>query len=103
MEAFSLENRQTYLKEAISSLNGLLDDAFLGDDQNEIRSEFPENCKREDITIENTKVSLAFLNESEDALIEIAIQITLDGALLGEYKSVYSANGELEDEFFTLD
>ncbi len=103
MDNFSEENRKKYLEETSNSLNGLLDDAFLGEDQNQIRSEFPKGCERKDIKYENTKVSLSFLNESKDAIIEIAIQIGFKEAAIAEYKSVYNANGELVDEFFYLE
>jgi len=101
--AFSEENRKTYLAESINSLDAILNDALLGEDQNEIRSEFPPNCGREDIRIENTRVGLMFLNEAEEAIIEVLIQISFQENAIGEYKSIYNLNGELEDEFFTIE
>lgn len=103
MDNFSEEKRQEYLKETSQSLDALLDDAFLGDDQNEIKSEFPEGCGRKDIKVTNSKVSLTFLNESKEPLIEIELQINCKDELIGEYKSVYDMNGELQDEIFYLE
>jgi len=102
-KAFSEENRKTYMTESINSLDAILNDALLGEDQNEIRSEFPPKCNREDIKIENTRVGLMYLNEAEEAIIEVLIQISFEENAIGEYKSVYNINGELEDEFFTLE
>ncbi len=103
MDNFSEKKRNEYLKETSQSLNALLDDAFLGDDQNEIRTEFPPNCERSDIKVENTKVSLAFINDSKEPQIEIIIQIGYKDAIIGEYGSVYDINGELLDEFFFIE
>jgi hypothetical protein len=103
MENFSEKKRKEYLKETTQSLNALLDDAFLGDDQNELRAEFPPDCKRNDIKIENTKVSLAFINDAIEPQIEIIIQIGYKDAIIGEYGSVYIVNGELLDEFFFME
>lgn len=103
MDSFSEKNREKYLEETSGSLDALLNDAFFGEDQNEIRSEFPKGCERNDIAYENTKVSLSYLNESKDAIIEVAIQISFKEAPIAEYKSLYNSNGELEDEFFYLE
>lgn len=103
MDNFSEEKREEYLKETSQSLDALLNDALLGNDQNEIRSEFPAGCERKDIKIENKKVSLTFLNESKEPQIEIELQITYEGVPIGEYKSVYDLTGELQDEFFYLE
>ena len=103
MDNFSEENRKKYLEETSTSLDALLNDAFLGKDQNQIRSEFPKGSERKDINYENTKVSLTFLNESKDPIIEVAIQISFEKTAIAEYKSLYNANGELEDEFFYLE
>ncbi len=103
IDNFSEKKRKEYLKETSQSLNALLDDAFLGDDQNELRAEFPPDCERNDIKVENTKVSLAFINDSKEPQIEIIIQIGFKDLILGEYGSVYDVNGELQDEFFFME
>jgi hypothetical protein len=103
MDQFSDEKRKEYLQETAQSLDALLNDAFLGNDQNEIRSDFPAGCNREDIKIENTKVSLAFLNELKEPQIEVVIQIGYEKVPIGEYRSVYDLTGELMDEFFYLE
>ena len=99
MDNFSQEKRELYLNENKQSLKGLLDDAF-EEDQNQIRSEFPKACVREDLIIENTKVSMAYLNDSDTPIIEVALQVGYKEAPIAEYKSVYNASSELEDEFF---
>jgi len=103
MDNFTEKKREEYLKETSLSLDALLNDAFLGDDQNEIRSGFPPDCKRNDIKVENTKVSLTFINDSKDPQIETIIQISYEEAILGEYGSIYDINGELQDEFFYME
>jgi len=103
MDKFSDKKREEYLQETSQSLDALLNDAFLGNDQNEIRSEFPDGCERKDIRIENTKVSLTFINESKEPQIEVVIQISYEEVPIGEYKSVYDLTGELQDEFFYLE
>jgi hypothetical protein len=100
---FSAEKRATYLKETSESLEALLDDAFLGDDQNEIKTEFPEGSQRKDIIVSNTRISLNYMNGSEVPLIEVELQISYKNELIGEYKSVYGMDGELQDEYFYLD
>lgn len=100
---FSPEKRQEYLTETSQSLEALLDNTFLGDDQNEIKSEFPEGSERKDIIVSNTRVSLNYLNGSEVPLIEVELQITYKDELIGEYKSVYGMDGELQDEYFYID
>lgn len=98
-ESFSQENRKRYLEETTNSLNALLDDAF-GEDQNELRSIFPNECERATINIDGARVSLTFLNGTDESFIEVTIQISFKEAVLGEYHSVYDMNGDLEDESF---
>ena len=61
MDSFSEKNREKYLEETSGSLDALLNDAFFGEDQNEIRSEFPKGCERNELVYENTKISLSYL------------------------------------------
>ena len=103
MNNFSDKKREEYLDETSQSFDALLNDALLGPDQNELRSEFPSGCERKDVEIENTKVSLTFLNESKEPQIEVEIQISYKEEPIGEYKSVYDLNGELQDELFYLE
>ena len=103
MDKFSDEKREEYLQETSQSLDALLNDALLGNDQNELRSGFPDGCERKDIRIENTKVSLTFINESKEPQIEVVIQISYEEVPIGEYKNVYDLTGELQDEFFYLE
>ena len=103
IEPFSEENRKKYLKETRSSLDALLNDAFIGEDQNGIRSAFPDDSDRKSINMDNTKVSLNFVNDSKDPIREVAIQISFKENLIGEYKGVYDMTGELEDEFLYLE
>ena len=103
MDNFSEKKRAEYLQETSQSLDALLNDALLGNDQNELRTGFPEGCERKDIKIENSKVSLTYLNESEEPLIEVIIQISYQEVPIGEYRSEYDMNGELQDEFFYLE
>ncbi len=99
MDVFTEENRNRYLNETTESLNALLNDAFL-EDQNQIRAEFPKGSERTDISVEHTKVSLCYLNDSKTPLIEVAIQVSYQDVIIAEYKSVYDSTGELEEEFF---
>lgn len=103
MDNLSEERREGYLKETSESLEALLNDALLGDDQNEIRSEFPPGCKRRDIRTDHSKVSLAYINESKEPQIEVELLISYEGVLIGEYKSLYDMSGELQDESFYLE
>ena len=45
-------------------------------------------------------ISMAYLNDSDTPIIEVALQVGYKEAPIAEYKSVYNASGELEDEFF---
>lgn len=99
MDVFTEENRERYLTETTESLNALLNDAFL-EDQNQIRSEFPKGSERTDIDIAHTKVALCFIDDAKTPLIEVAIQVSYQETIIAEYRSIYDANGELEEEFF---
>ncbi len=103
LDNFTTAKRDEYMQDAFDSLDALITDALLGEDQNGIKSEFPQGCKAEDISVENSKVSLSFLNGADEAMIEVVVQIGYQEAAFGEYKSVYDLEGELLDEFFFLD
>ena len=103
MTDFTADKRTKYLAETTESLDALLNDAFLGENQNELKSEFSPGTERKDILIDNTKISLSFLNDSADAVIEVAIQMTQADVSIGEYKSVYDLEGNVIDEIFYLE
>ena len=103
MDSFSDKKRAAYLQETANSLEALLDDALLGDDQNGIRLNFPAGCERKDIVIGNTRVSLSFLNEAAEPQIEVVLEINYKEEAIGEYQSAYDITGELQDEVFYME
>ena len=103
MESFSDNKREAYLNETVQSLDALLNDALLGDDQNGIKPNFPEGCERKDIELGNTRVSLTYLNQAAIPQIEVVLEITYNEVAIGEYQSAYDTDGVLQDEVFYME
>ena len=99
-ENFTSVKRTQYLQETSESLEAFLNDALVGADQNEIKTEFPDACKLSDIKIESKKVSLVYHEGQPEGQIEVVIEISFNNEFLGEYNSVYDLNGNLIDELF---
>ena len=100
---FSEEDRQGYYQETYESLGALLADTLEGDDQNQIKDAFPPGCTLDDIEIVNTRISLSFMNNEEDPIIESIIQIGYKGEAIGEYAGIYNPDGSLADESFYIE
>ena len=103
MDSFSDNKREGYLNETIQSLDALLNDALLGEDQNGIKPNFPEGCERKDVVVGNTRVSLTYLNQAEVPQIDVVLEITYNEMVIGEYQSAYDMDGVLQDEVFYLE
>lgn len=99
-ENFTSVKRAQYLQETSNSLEAFLNDALVGADQNEIRTDFPDSCKLSDIKIESKKVSMVYYDGKPEGQIEVVIEISFNEEFLGEYNSIYNMDGELIDELF---
>jgi hypothetical protein len=103
MENFTEEKRKKYIFDTKNSLESLLNDALIGADQNDIKSDFPDNCKLADIKLAQTRVSFSYYNEDTDPQIEVVLEISYLDEALAEYSSIYDIKGELVDELFCFE
>ena len=97
---FTKEKRNQYVRETTQSLEALLNDIFLGEDQNQIRQEFPNECSIGDIELVQTRVSFNYYNDDQTPRIEVRLEVAYKDQPLAEYNSIYNQEGSLIDELF---
>ena len=103
---FQNKTKDQLIEETLTSLSGLLADAFTGDDVNELRKMLPEKIQVEDIGVKLKNVSL-HLDSIDFAVpsIEVSIVMMLEikELELGVYSLIYNLKGEQIDEILILD
>ncbi len=102
---FHTKTKDQFIEETLSSLSGLLDDVFTGNDENKIKKEFPPDIQIEDIGIQLRNVSL--LMESKEFItpsIEVSIDLILEKMEyeIGTYTLIFDENGEQVDEVLNI-
>jgi hypothetical protein len=103
---FQKKTKDQLIEETLTSLSGLLADAFTGDDVNELRKMLPEKIQVEDIGVKLKNVSL-HLDSIDFAVpsIEVSIVMVLEikEIEIGVYSMIYDVNGKQVDEILVID
>ena len=102
---FQNKTKDELIQEAITDLSGLLADIFTGDDVNELKKEFPEGIKIEDIGIELKAVSIHLNNKEFDVpCVEVAIDMIQEKTQfdIGYYSVLFNEESEQIDEIISL-
>lgn len=102
---FKQKSKDQLIEDTLTSLSGLLADAFTGDDVNQLKKELPEGIQIENIGVQLKAVSIYL--ESRDfpaPCIEIAIDLVLEKveAEIGTYSLIYDVNCEQIEEVLNL-
>ena len=102
---FQNKTKDQLIQETITSLTGLLSDTFDGEDANQLKKEFPENIKIEELGIELNSVSIHLHNKEFDIpCIEVSIELTEEKQKLelGSYSLIFNEECEQTDEILNL-
>lgn len=103
---FQNRTKDLLIEDTLASLSGLLADVFTGEDVNDLKSEFPEGIRIEDIGIQ-LKATAIYLDskEFEVPCIEIAIDLVheIDQLEIGTYSLIFNEECEQIDEILNLD
>ena len=102
---FIKKSKDQLIEETITSISGLLADVFNGDDVNQLKNEFPEKTKIEDIGIELKSVAIYVNNkELEVPCIEVSIDLIHEKSKLelGYYSLIFNTECEQADEILNL-
>ena len=102
---FQSKSKDQLIEETLTSLSGLLADAYTGDDVNELRKMLPEKIQVEDIGVKLKNVSLHL--DSIDfpvPSIEVSIVMMLEVKEfeIGVYSMIYDEKGEQIDEILII-
>jgi hypothetical protein len=102
---FKNKSKDQLIEYTINSISGLLADVFTAEDVNELKTEFPEGIKIEDISIQ-LKAALIYLESKEftTPCIEIAIDLVQEKTLfeIGTYSLIFDENCEQIDEILVI-
>jgi len=102
---FQAKTKDQLIEETLTSLSGLLADAFTGDDVNEIRKILPDKIQVEDIGIKLRNVSVHLDSiDFPTPCIEVTIVMILEikEFEIGEYSIIYDEKGEQLDEILII-
>lgn len=98
-------SKDQLIENTINSLSGLLADVFTAEDVNELKKEFPEGIKFEDISIQ-LKAAAIYLENKEftTPCIEIAIDLVQEKTEfdIGTYSLIFNENCEQIDEILVI-
>jgi hypothetical protein len=98
-------SKDQLIENTINSLSGLLADIFTSEDVNELKKEFPEGIKIEDISIQLKAVAIYLENkEFTTPCIEIAIDLVQEktGYEIGTYSLIFDETCEQIDEILEI-
>jgi hypothetical protein len=102
---FKNKSKDQLIEYTLNSLSGLLADAYTGNDVNELKKEFPEGIKIEDISVQ-LRASMIYLDskEFEVPCIEIAIDIVQEKTQyeIGIYSLIFDFACEQIDEVLII-
>jgi hypothetical protein len=102
---FKTKSKDQLIEYTLNSLSGLLSDIYSGEDVNELKKEFPEGLKPEDISVQ-LKASMFYLDskEFEVPCIEIAIDIVQKSTQyeVGTYSLIFDETCEQIDEVLEI-
>ena len=102
---FQNKTKDQLIEETLTSLSGLLANIFTGDDLNELKKEFPDGIKIEDIGIQLRDVALYLSSkEFEVPCIEVAIDLIHEKQEfeIGTYSLIFNEDDEQIDEILDL-
>lgn len=102
---FQGKTKDTLIQETINNLSGLLQDAFTGDDVNQLKKEFPADMKLELIGIQLSAVSVHLNHIEVDVpCVEVKIDMVQEVTQIeiGSYSVYYNEEGEQLDEVLSL-
>jgi len=102
---FQQKTKDQLIEDTLTSLSGLLADAFTGDDVNQLKNEFPEGLQIEDIGVQLKHVAIYVENkEFEVPCIEVAIDLIHERMEyeLGTYSQIFNINCEQIDEILNI-
>lgn len=98
-------SKDQLIENTINSLSGLLADVFTAEDVNQLKKEFPEGIKIEDISIQLKAVAI-YLESKEFSTpcIEIAIDLVQEKTEfeIGTYSLIFNENCAQIDEIFEI-
>lgn len=102
---FQNKTKDQLIEDTITSLSGLLDDVFTGDDVNELKKELPEGIQLEDISIQLKHVAI-YVDSKDFPIpgIEIAINIVQEKTQfeIGTYSLIFDEKCEQIDEILVI-
>ena len=102
---FQNKTKDQLIEETLSSLSALLGDAFTGDDVNQLKNEFPDNAKIEDIGVQLKSV-LIYIESKDFACpsIEVSIDLVLEKTEyeIGTYSLIFDETCEQIDEILII-
>jgi len=102
---FQQKTKDQLIEDTLTSLSGLLADAFTGDDVNQLKNEFPEGLQIEDIGVQLKHVAVYIESkEFEVPCIEVAIDLIHERSEfeLGTYSQIFDENCEQIDEILNI-
>ena len=102
---FKDKSKDQLIEETLTSLSGILADAFTGDDVNEIRKILPEKIQVEDIGVKLKNVSLHLDSiEYSTPSVEVSIVMILEVKEfeIGVYSIIFDESGEQVDEILII-
>lgn len=102
---FESKSRDAMTQEAMENITGLLSDTFNGSDENNLKQEFPEGIKMEQLTLRNRHVALYIDHMSfEFPSIDISVDILFakTDIELGTYSLIFNTKGEQIDEILNI-
>ncbi|PLX22537.1 MAG: hypothetical protein C0597_02345 [Marinilabiliales bacterium] len=103
---FQKKTKDQLIEETLTSLSGLLADAYTGEDVNELRKMLPEKIQVEDIGVKLKNVSL-YLDSIDFPVPSIEVSIVMMLEIkefeIGVYSIIYDTQGEQIDEILIID
>lgn len=102
---FKQKSKDQLIEDTLTSLSGLLADAFTGDDVNQLKKELPQGIQIENIGVQLKEVSIYLESKNFPVpCIEVAIDLVLENieSEIGTYSLIYDVNCEQIEEVLNL-